>query len=250
MTVAPSTKKRAVATIGSGPMAPVMEQALRTIRPFAERYGYELVIGDGDSAGRPPAWAKVLLLQRLIEQYEEVLWLDSDLVVLDASEDIARHVATDDFQALVGEGRNLNTGVWFMRSSPEAKQFLRAVWDSTQYIEHQIWENAAVMALLGWDPDTAADGAPTPWSEKTTTLPYTWNSVVFALGLRASRIRHYAATSNELRERWMRADADRVENNPRWLVGAGRRWIDRHAMSPLTLIPRLRARTMRARGHY
>ena len=70
--------RRALVSIGSGPMGPVLELAVQTFERYADRHGYDLVIGDGDSFGRPPSWAKIPLLRRLLDEYDEVLWIDSD----------------------------------------------------------------------------------------------------------------------------------------------------------------------------
>ncbi len=57
----PPTSGKALATIGPGVMAPVLDATLPTLRRYASNHGHDLVIVDGHAAGRPPAWAKVLL---------------------------------------------------------------------------------------------------------------------------------------------------------------------------------------------
>lgn len=239
---------RTIATIGAGAMGAVLEQALRTFRPYAELHGYDLHIGDGESGGRPPAWGKVLLLQDLLERYDEVLWLDADLVILDASEDIASLVDRDSFQALVeqiSDHKGVNCGVWFLRSCERTKSFLASVWAMTQYIDDPSWENGAVLDLLGYDLHGRASRQPSPWVSGTQTLPQEWNMLVFEHGIRAdpARVRHYAATTNDRRERWMRADADRIEGRTSWVVGAMSRWAERHVpTSPSALRAKIERR--------
>jgi hypothetical protein len=223
---------RALATIGTEPMEPVLAQALRTFVPYAYRFGYEIRIGSGDSQSRPASWAKVLFLQKLLTEYDEVLWLDADVVILDASVDLAASVGPDAYQAFA-EWRldgdiGLNVGVWFLRASKRTQGFLQAVWDSTQFINHRWWENAAVLALLGHSVDGSDSGEHSPWAKGTEFVAEEWNMFVAKHGLRPARFRHYATVSNERRERWMRADADRLAQNPMWRLGASRRWLDRH----------------------
>jgi glycosyl transferase family (putative galactosyltransferase) len=247
-----STSRRALATIGVGPMEPVLCQALRTFVPYAQRHGYEIRIGSGESDGRPAAWSKVLLLQRLLAEYDEVLWLDADLVILDQSEDLAASVPPASYQALVETRYEdqawVNSGVWYLRSDERTARFLQAVWDSTEHIDHPWWENAPILELLGYDLDPRVPRRPTPWSEGTTILPEEWNRQMDTFDLRAkARIRHYAATSNTRREQWIRTDADRVTGNPTWVIGAGRRFAARHApravpRSPADLMAKVRRR--------
>lgn len=49
-------------------MEPVLRQALRTFVPYAQRHGYAVRVANGESRGRPPAWAKVLFLQQLLDE--------------------------------------------------------------------------------------------------------------------------------------------------------------------------------------
>ena len=78
---------RVLATIGSGPAKPVLDEALPRMRAFAERHGYDLAIGQGVSHGRPPAWAKIPFMQRLQTRYDLVLWIDADALFVDVSDD-------------------------------------------------------------------------------------------------------------------------------------------------------------------
>jgi hypothetical protein len=195
----------------------------------------------------------VPFLQHLLDGYDEVLWLDADLAVLDHSEDIANYVKRESFQALVEVRievlRSVNTGVWFLRSGARAREFLQAVWDSTVYVDHEWWENAAVLALLGYSLDGVGEPRPTSWWEGTQVLPEEWNTLVGVHGMRPTKIRHYTGHSNDRRERWIRCDADRVMGRPTWRVGATRRWLERHfPRSRSELLGKVRRRLRKAFG--
>jgi hypothetical protein len=197
-------------------MERVLNQALRTFLPYAGRHGYDMIVGEDESGGRPYSWGKVRTLERLLQSYEEVLWIDADIVILDFSIDLASVVPDGAFQALV-EARSLharhpNMGVWLVRADSRSLAFLRAVWERTEFINHHWWEQAAAMHLLGYD---AARG-PNPvasqeWSSGTHWLGQEWNMLVGSHGVVPCRFRHYAATSNERRVRWMKADAEYAE---------------------------------------
>lgn len=211
--------RKVLATIGSGPMADVLAVSGPTMRDYADRHGYAFVAGDGDSAGRPPAWGKVLLIRRLLDEYETVLWIDADAIVLDSGQDIADELGRDDFQALVSHdlpgdwagyygnpGEEMpNSGVWLLRGT-RARDFIDAVWDSSEFIDHEWWENGAVMHLLGFDMHPCKRARETEWSDGTVWLEPTWNSHTMYTGLKPARIRHYAGVDNRMRARRMRAD--------------------------------------------
>jgi galactosyl transferase GMA12/MNN10 family len=222
--------RRALATIGTGPMRPALELALRTFRPYARQHGYEVVVGTGGDSGRGPAWAKVVLLRQLLAEHDEVLWVDSDILILDRSEDIADHVPSGCFQALIeqqlpGE-RAVNTGVWFMRRDPRSLEFLDAVWERDAVGESGMWENAQVLHLLGYTSIRPYQRVKrTRWHDGTVLLDETWNMIRpyqpikrtrwhDGSGLQsAERFRHYSGMPNQERVHLMRCDLHAISGH-------------------------------------
>lgn len=214
---------KALVTIGSGAMGPVLEQSLPTFREFAVRHGYDLVVGAGDAAdGRSPAWAKVPLIRRLLDRYDLVFWIDSDAIILDGSVDPAGLLPPGCFQAMVVNRWQGNespcTGVWLLRSSDAARRFVDAMWASGEYHHEHPWEQAVAMQLLGYRVWPAERVADTEWGGATHWLAEEWGNIpILRPGRRLEpcRIRHYAATPNPIRRRRMVAD--------RHVIAAGRR---------------------------
>lgn len=210
----PAGSRKALATFGSGPMRRVLRATLPTFRELARRHGYELVVGDGDAAGRKPQWAKILLLQRLVERFELVLWLDADAIVLDATEDPADVLPARAFQGLVRHistrtGRELpNTGVWLLRGGSRSAAFLAQVWDAHAHITHPIWQdNAAVLLLLGYSVQPPGWRVrESVWMEGTFWLPEEWNRVTWQGPRTPVRIRHYAGVPDF--QRWLALRGD------------------------------------------
>lgn len=205
--------RKALATIGSGPMEPVLDQALPTFAEFASRHSYDVVAWrtNEHARGRPPSWGKVRLLRGLLDRYDLVLWLDADTIILDSSVDPAELLGPDDYQALVclhQLGQEFPTcGVWLIRSTPKAKAFLDAIWLKEEYIHDRYWEQAAALDLLGYSLRPAHLIAPTDWTEGTLLLDETWNCMpLITRELSPCRIRHYAGERNAVRRRQMRTD--------------------------------------------
>jgi hypothetical protein len=206
---------KVLATIGVGMMAPVLDATLPTFRKFASTHGYDLIIGDGHAAGRPPAWGKVSLCRRLLDSYEQVLWIDADAIILQTDRDIASEMPGDAFQAMVSHSTGWsqeapNAGVWLLRGQ-RAAEFLDAVWAMDKYIDHNIWENGAVCELLGYSIDPYHRVQASPWMDGTVFLDETWNRHYLLVGLQQGRIRHYAGMSNEFRRRRMLIDRADLE---------------------------------------
>ncbi len=188
---------KAIVTMATGPHRELLDIALPTFTRFAETFGYDIIVGTGtEAAPRPSAWSKIPLLARALDDYDTVLWLDADTVVVSFDKDLADCVEDDAYQALaVTEwGRELrpNTGVWLLRSGERAARFLDAVWDSEQFIDDRWWENAAVVTLLGYSMWPCLPGPPTEWTQGTTVLPPEWNDIRRFRGAGTARIRHYA----------------------------------------------------------
>jgi hypothetical protein len=212
------TLLRALATIGTGGHQDLLKLSRPSFEAYAERHRYQVVVGDGSMPEeRAPAWAKVALLRKLVEEYELVLWLDADTVILDPSEDLGAVLSEDSFQGLVRrELDGPNTGVWLLRGGDRAAAFLDAVWNADLHgAEIDWWDNSAVLQLLGWSLESWPPGlvGETEWWVGTQWLPEEWNHLtVWDRDWARGRIHHVAGERHWLRLTQMRADVD-------WLAG-------------------------------
>jgi hypothetical protein len=186
---------KAIASIGTGSHERLLRIAARSFRPFAERHGYDLHLHtEVLDASRPAPWSKVPILRDLLDRYERVLWLDGDVVVVDASEDIPCPSLMALVEHRTKEGLIPNTGVWALRAGDDAQTFLSEVWAQEDLLEHRWWENAAVCRLLGYRLDPVGPGESTQWRERTTFLDPRWNSIPDCPAAHP-RIRHYPGYS-------------------------------------------------------
>lgn len=193
-----TTPRKVLCSIGVGWHAELLAISSQTFRYFARQHGYDLCLrGDHCARERPVAWSKVLLIHRLLESYDVVLWIDADAAVTDASHDISDLLGSRDLMALVAHSAPghpdpmPNTGVWLLRQHWRTRRFLRSVWASTHYIDHDWWENAAVAELLGYDLQPRVRLARrTAIYRRTRFLPAEWNSIPL-LPSPAPRIRHF-----------------------------------------------------------
>lgn len=205
---------KALATFGSGASARLLQLSLPVLENYAKLHGYEVAVGDGDAEGRPPSWGKVPFLGSLLTRHEFVLWLDADALILDPSVDIESVVPPDAFQAFVvaelapGKGRAPSMGVWALRAGKMSQAFLAEVWRQDDLITHRLWEQAAVMRLLGWTTELPfAKERASEWDGGSHVLGEEWNMVPqLPIGYSSGRIRHYAGWTNRRRELEMKTD--------------------------------------------
>lgn len=197
---------KAIASLGSGPHEPLLKLAARSFKPFAQRHGYELHLHtETVDDSRPAPWSKIRILQDLLERHDDVLWLDSDLMIVDGRED----VPATDFMALVqhdiGAETMPNSGVWLLHAGDETQQFLAEVWAQDDLIEHRWWENAAICRLLGYTLDPVTPDKKTKWLSRTDFLDPRWNSIPSDRA-EHPRIKHYPGYKTRTRRAFMVRD--------------------------------------------
>lgn len=190
------SKIKKVLVTAAGPnMMPVLQNhSLPTFKKFADKQGYDIRVTElpSDSLARkdPQAknarWQKMAILRDALATNDIAVWLDADILIRRFDEDIADHLAETDYQGLVlhkvpAENRiNPNTGVWVMRNTSKAFDFLNAV-ESVGMPEGRWADQGAVMKALGWTMgDDRYSGARMPdkgtsFMEGTAWLPIGWN---------------------------------------------------------------------------
>lgn len=201
---------RAIITYATGAHEELLDVALPTYRAFAERHGYDLCVTRNNlvdslrffpSANEmPPAWRKIPLLLDALERYEEVVWFDCDLVVVDPSEDFPpltsdpdRGVFTRDcLHALVRHFEDNsevpNSGVWMLRRTCGdlvAHDLLKWIMALEVFRNHGWWEQAALLTLMGYTvppegshfSDTKCRNVQmTKWYQSCHFMRLCWNS--------------------------------------------------------------------------
>lgn len=171
---------KALTTFGLGPMAAMRDVALPTFARYAQSHGYDLFVPSGEqfaSMGRPLSWGKIPLIVSLLRGgYDAVLWIDADVAVVRYDKDILDDLPADAPMGLVvhrtEDGAVPNCGVWLVRS--EACELLESLWPLNGFDRSSCWwEQAALIAALGGDPDATPVAVPAgrAWAE----LPYEWN---------------------------------------------------------------------------
>jgi hypothetical protein len=207
------TARKVCCTLAVGPYAELLEVARPALEDYAARHGYDLVIADRTlAADRALSWSKVRLLHDLVQRYETAFWIDGDAIIVDGSVDIADALDPRAFLGVVEHslpaGRVPNCGVMVLRGGSRARRFLERVWRKTEYIQHEWWENAAVLDLLGYRVRTPVRPArPSPWRLGVSFLDTAWNSIPDDPAA-APRIVHLPGLPLETRRARMRELAD------------------------------------------
>lgn len=198
-------RTRAIVTYAANGHEELLDVALPTYKDFAGRHGYDLVVGH-KVTDLPPAWNKVPLLLNALDDYEEVVWFDCDMVVVNPGEDFPP--MTPDLESGVFTQEKLhamvrhfednsevpNSGVWRLRrmygslaggDAMFSKDLLNRMMGLEVFRYHGWWEQAALMTLMGYVvppegshfPDTKCRCVnPTRWYEVCQFMRLCWNS--------------------------------------------------------------------------
>lgn len=148
------------------------------IESYAQRHGadFDCVNLAGE---RPPSWHKVEYLMQALHQYDQVVWIDSDVVVERPDKSIFDELPSYAWQAVVahetGDGIIPNCGIWVL-AKPMLPILLDA-WNSETYIQHPWWEQAAMLERMGYQVNynTAHHLRMTPLYAHTAWLDPEWN---------------------------------------------------------------------------
>ena len=231
---ATGTPRGVVCSLATGRHRELLAEAAPTLAAYGSRHGWDVVVSSESPQGtRPPSWAKVVLVRELLRSYPFVFWVDADALIVDIDRDIldeagverdaadiwfARHPQERDPDATV-----LNAGVFLARSAPFTDELLAAMWAAESFIEHNWWENAALLDLLGYSlVPPYAQVEVTRWNERIGRLDLAWNSVPGYCESPTPALHHHARSDHDdfgLRLRSMAADrAATAARFPTWFL--------------------------------
>ena len=222
LAAAPRRSRRVICSLATGAHRRLMAVSSPTLVAYARRWRWDVVLSTENlAADRPPSWSKVRLLLELLASYETVLWVDADALFVDLGRDILGEAPEGRDAYLVehpqpepGAPIVPNAGVLLLRRRPYTLDLLHRIWAMTELVEHNWWENAAFLVVLGHSLD-----APWPLVEDTADrahfgfLDLAWNSVPDLCEAEHPMIRHHAradARSFETRLAGMTADLERL----------------------------------------
>jgi hypothetical protein len=204
---------RVICTFATGRHRRMAALSAASSRRYGEMWGWDLVVSTEDrlASGRPPSWAKVPLLLELLDRYEWAWWIDADAIIVDHQRDVlgeidrnsgplwmATHPQRGDAMAVVP-----NAGVLLARADPAAVGLLTAIWDNIGYVDHNWWENSALLDLLGYSLESPYPLLrPSHWLASVDQLDLSWNSVPgYAESGRPALNHHARADHDDFRAR-------------------------------------------------
>lgn len=144
---------RAIVTYAAGAHEELLDVALPTFEQFAVIHGYDVIVGK-EVCDLPPAWNKIPLLLDALGYYEEVVWFDCDLVVVNPNEDFPPMEKLHSMVRHFEDNSEVpNSGVWRLRRNWGdlfSLDLLNKIMELEVFRNHGWWEQAALLTLMGY----------------------------------------------------------------------------------------------------
>jgi len=120
---------------------------------YCKKQGYDFIYATkSENPSCHPSWSKIKLLQRILQHYDWVLYLDADTVIMDDTISVDSLIDSNySFQICresVGTIQNVNAGVFLIKNTPLMHQFLDDIWSRDKFTGYSFWEQSAIWQIL------------------------------------------------------------------------------------------------------
>ena len=176
--------KKVITSFGINEHRDLLALSIPTLYLYSQNHKYDLFIPNDsffslETKVMPPSWWKLDIIEYLFQSYDQVLWIDADVLICRFDQDISNDIdMNSDFGVVVHEtpdGQIPNCGVWFLNKS--CLSWLLKLKNHKNFKRSSCWwEQASLMYMLGMDPDVPFDNKlPETFPIKWTQLDYLWN---------------------------------------------------------------------------
>ncbi len=135
---------------------------------YCDFHGYDFVHISKNSTKRPPAWNKILCIQKALNEYDcdWLFWLDADTYILDGEKKIEPYLSDKDL-IVCQDPCGINTGAMLIKNSEWSSWLFSESWDYEKYGNDEVgstdvkcagpqdswtgtgWEQTNVQSIIG-----------------------------------------------------------------------------------------------------
>jgi hypothetical protein len=107
---------------------------------YADIHGYDLIVDeDIVDKSRPTSWSKLLAMRKYLPDYDFLLYVDIDTIIMSPERKLEDIVDYRYDQMLAADTNGVNCGVWMIRNTPWALWFIDEMWSQEQFIAPKSW---------------------------------------------------------------------------------------------------------------
>lgn len=131
---------------------PILSQTIfESNQKYFDKYNFDFIYETKIlTTQRHPAWSKILLLQRCLENdYDYIIWIDDDILITNYTIDFRDIINNYKPESIMVDDNNnirpwkINTGIIVCKNNDTTKQMLNQIWDiaNPKHYFGGVWEN-------------------------------------------------------------------------------------------------------------
>jgi hypothetical protein len=138
-------------------------------------------INDIIDYNRPLPWSKVKLINKYLlnEKYDYLIWMDGDTLIMNSDIsciDLINELSQNKDLMFTTDWKMINTGVMFIKRSQWSIDFFNHIWNMTDYINSDCWEQDAIKYCFDNNIlNTDFHGIIIPWAKQKRFNSYWYN---------------------------------------------------------------------------
>ena len=118
---------------------------------YCKKHNYDFIEDDSVyDTSRPIAWSKILLMKKYLPQYDYIMWIDADAMILNFDDKIedklyllnGRDVCVTSVYGMI------NTGVIIVKNTDTSLRLLDLIYEQTEFINDGNWEQSALFTFM------------------------------------------------------------------------------------------------------
>lgn len=143
-------KKYCIISAFSNNYRSLMEITSLSIKKFGHKNSIDVIIEEIINYDRPYSWYKIKLILDLLKnnQYEYILWIDTDATILNTNYSLDSFIKFDKYFYVSKDINGINCGVIMIENNDYIINFLTQVYSMTQYLHDGWWEQKAIHDLI------------------------------------------------------------------------------------------------------
>jgi hypothetical protein len=122
----------------------LVKRAVENKQAYCQKHGYDFIcLNRSLDNTRPIPWSKILFIKSIMKKYPSkwIFWTDADSLFMDFSRRLEEFVDEEHNLIITRDLNAINSGQFFLKNCDWSYQFLKVVYDHTEYIHHHWWEN-------------------------------------------------------------------------------------------------------------
>ena len=136
----PQHLKVGIITLCDAGVEAICAESTANKQAYADLHGYDLIVDeDIVDKSRPASWSKLLAMRKYLPNYDFVLYIDIDTIIMNPDRRLEDIVDFNYDQMLAADKNGLNCGVWMLRNTPWTLWFIDEMWAQDQLVAPKTW---------------------------------------------------------------------------------------------------------------